>query len=408
MAQDNAPNQCTADSPVGRIPPTGVPQFFVLGRPPARDMLSSDTRLIMGWNQPPAWPGLPWRMPEASPANAPWTPVGGTAAPPSRFEPGDIRTLQEYLQSIGANHLVPAPEAPSEAETEEEEKDPFSWTFGEGELKSKDGGHGVRAEIKTGQERDFNNDTVTHDLELSLEIDNDWRGKWDDFDFTFAEAKTEASASAAVAEGSFGDADSLFNGNGAALGAEASAGAQAGLTNSGLEASAKAAAEAYALKGEIASSEDHLLGGKAEAAAVRAEGEAKAELVVSTEEVTLSGKLGASANLVEASADGSITITPRRVAAPFVSLYNWWKDTDHPGLDENWDVGIVLSGGISGAVGAQASLGGEASYKDGVARAEVGAKIGLGPGAGVKVGGGLVGMDKVGGWISEAWSGIWD
>ncbi|WP_405402612.1 hypothetical protein [Paracoccus sp. Ld10] len=363
-------------------------------------MLRSDTRLFTKWltPAPEPWKGPPWRVPEQPAGTAPWSPVGG-AKGPDTFDPHAIGDLSAYLQGIGANHLVPAPQEDSDEGPE--------WTFGQAERKTEDGGtneewrRGIREYVSSGYTR--RNPDGTH------EVDNDWRGKWLDTDITIAEVsdRTEK-AEVSVADGSFGDADSLFSGDGQVLGAEADAGYKGSLSSEGLEASADAQASAYVAQGQIETADDGLISAEAEGAVLKAEAEAKGEVILTAEQATLGGTLGASANLVEGKVGGEFSITPTRISRAAVSLYNWLYDEDATALSDDWDFGIVINGEVSGAVGAQAEGEAEAGYTNGRLRAEAGAKLGLGVGAGVKVGGGLTGLDKAWARIKDGWNALWD
>lgn len=396
--------QCRAEDPT-LWPFTGATTFFPKGRPPAQNMLKTDTRLFTRWDQPPAgpWKGPPWRLPEQQTASTPWAPQGGPATGGS-FDQFAIPTLQDYLQGVGSNHLVPP--AKPEGEQPDEEEGP-KWEFGQAERKTKDGGtseewrRGIREYVRSGYTR--------RNPDGTYEADTDWRGKWDDAEFTLAEVSDKTDkASVAVAQGDFGDADSAFSGNGAVLGAEAQADWKGALTTKGLEAEAKAAASAYVAQGEVSSKEDELLVGSAEGAALKAEAEAKGEAIFTAEQATLGGKLGASANLVEGKIGGELGITPTRASRAAVTLYNWLFDQNATPLNDDWDFGIVLNAEASGAVGAQAEANAEAGYKKGKLRAEAGAKLGLGVGAGVKVGGGLTGLDKAWARIKDGWNWLWN
>lgn len=83
-------------------------------------------------------------------------------------------------------------------------------------------------------------------------------------------------------------------------------------------------------------------------------------------------------------------------------------DENATALSDDWDFGIVFNAEASLAVGAQAEVEADAGYKNGKLRAEAGAKLGLGPGAGVKVGGGLTGLDKAWAKIKDGWNAIWN
>lgn len=392
-----------AEKPQIMWPFTASTANFSEGRPPAQDMLRSDTRLFSKWMAPPKsepWKGPPWRMPEQTEANTPWTPQGGSPAPDAT-DPSEIRELQSYLQSVDSNHLVPAPE-----EGEEKDDGP-KWEFGQAERKTEDGGtseewrRGVREYIKSGYTR--RNPDGTH------EVDSDWRGKWRETEYTIAEVSDRTDkAEVSVADGSFGNADSLFSGDGQVLGAEADAGYKGAITSKGLEASADAQASAYAAQGKIESADDGLLSGEAEGAALKADAEAQGEVMLTAEQATLGGKLGASANLVEGKIGGEFGITPTRISRAAVSLYNWALDENATALSDDWDFGIAINLEVSAAVGAQAGAEAEAGYKNGKLRAEAGAKLGLGAGAGVKVGGGLTGLDKAWARIKDAWNAIWN
>lgn len=405
------PQQCLATDQV-IWPFTGATQFFPEGRPPAQNMLRSDTQLFTKWTppQPEPWKGPPWRMPAQmpsnAPSNAPWAPTGG-ATGGQAFDPGSIPSLQEYLQGIGTNYLVPPPKAADESTEEEEENPDPEWKFGQSELESEDGGvskewrRGIREYIESGYTR--------RNPDGKYEADDDWRGKWKEAEFGIAEVEDRTEKlSGEVVGGDFGDADSLFSGNGAVLGYETDAGAKAGLNSKGLEAAADAKASAFVAQGEVSSRADELLVGSAEGAALKAEAEAKGELTLTAEQATLEGKLGASANLVEGKIGGELGITPTRISRAAVSLYNWMFDANATALSDDYDFGIVLSIEGSAAVGAQAEAEAEAGYKDGKLRAEAGAKLGFGVGAGVKVGGGLTGLDKAWGRIKDVWNAIWD
>ena len=338
-------------------------------------------------------------MPEQTSANVPWAPVGATPDGASA-DPNAIFALQSYLQGVSANHLVP-PAAPAEPE-KEEDKGP-EWKFGQVERATEEGGvseewrRGIREYIVSGYTR--RNPDGTH------EVDNDWRGKWKDTELTVAEVSDRTDkARVAVADGSFGDADSLFSGDGQVLGAEADAGYKAAITSKGVEASADAKASAYVAQGKVASADDGILSGEAEGAVLKAEAEAKGEVTLTAEQATLGGKLGASANLVEGKVGGEFGITPTRISRAAVSIHNWLMNDNATALGDEWDFGIVINAEASGAVGAQAEANAEAGYKKGKLRAEAGAKLGLGVGAGVKVGGGLTGRDKAWAKIKSAWN----
>lgn len=393
--------QCRADDPT-LWPFTGATTQFPEGRPPTLNMLKSDTSLFTKWVRPApeAWKGPPWRLPEPSAANAPWAPVGG-AAGGDAADPTAVFDLQDYLQGIGSNHLIP-PAQQAESKKDEGPK----WEFGQAERKTEDGGikeewrRGIREYVRSGYTR--RNPDGTH------EVDSDWRGKWKDTEFTVAEVSDRTDkAAVSVADGSFGDADSLFSGDGQVLGAEADAGYKASLTSKGLEASADAKASAYAAQGKVKSADDGLLSGEAEGAVLKAEAEAKGEVKMTAEQATLGGKLGASANLVEGKIGGEFAITPTRISRAAVSIHNWLFNDDATALSDDWDFGIVLNGEVSGAVGAQAEAEAEAGYKQGKLRAEAGAKLGLGAGLGAKVGGGLTGLDKAWARVKDGWNALW-
>lgn len=393
--------QCRADDPT-LWPFTGATTLFPEGRPPTQDMLKSDTSLFTKWSRPAPepWKGPPWRLPEPSPANAPLAPGGG-AAGGDAADPTAVFDLQDYLQGIGSNHLVP----PAQQADKEDDEGP-KWAFGQAERKTEDGGtkeewrRGIREYIRSGYTR--RNPDGTH------EVDSDWRGKWKDTEFTVAELsdRTEKAA-VSVADGSFGDADSLFSGDGQVLGAEADAGYKGSVTSKGLEASADAKASAYAAQGKIESADDGVLSGEAEGAVLKAEAEARGEVKMTAEQATLGGKLGASANLVEGKIGGEFAITPTRTSRAAVSIHNWLFNDDATALSDDWDFGIVLNGEVSGAIGAQAEAEAEAGYKKGKLRAEAGAKLGLGAGLGAKVGGGLTGLDKAWARIKDGWNALW-
>lgn len=385
-------------------PFTAATANFPEGRPPAQDMLRSDTQLFYKWMTPPApepWKGPPWRMPEQPAANTPWAPLGGSPVPNAAADPSEIFDLQTYLQGVGSNHLVPAP-----AEGEKKDEGP-KLEFGQAERKTEDGGtseewrRGVREYISSGYTR--RNPDGTH------EVDNDWRGKWKEAEYTVVEVSDRTDkAEVSVADGSFGDADSLFSGDGQVLGAEADAGYKGSITSKGVEASADAKASAYATQGKVETADGGLLSGEAEGATLKVDAEAKGEAILTAEQATLSGKLGVSANLVEGKIGGEVAITPTRISRAAVSLYNWMFDENATALSDDWDFGIVFNAEASLAVGAQAEVEAEGGYKNGKLRAEAGAKLGLGPGAGVKVGGGLTGLDKAWARIKDGWNAIWN
>ncbi|MDO5605869.1 MAG: hypothetical protein Q4G25_11990 [Paracoccus sp. (in: a-proteobacteria)] len=380
---------------------------FGEGRPPAQAMVRADTDLYRKWTQPVPgpWKGPPYRLPDPAPAAASWSPLGGPVAG-QPFDPGSIPSLQSYVLTRDSNHLVPTPapgaEQAGEAEAEEKGGGP-KWKFGQVERKTEDGGIGVSYSEKETVSIDG-----TYKREEELKIDDDWGGKWKDATYSVVEVSERAKGKLAVADGDFGDADSFWSGNGAVLGIEGSAGYKGAITNKGVEASVDVKGEIYAAKGEIATRDDLILSGKAEAAVLAAEAEAKGELKLTAEQATLGGKLGASANLVEGKASGEFAITPTRISRAAVSVYNWMFNANATPLSDDWDFGIVLNGEISGAVGAQAKAEADAGLKDGDLRFQAGAKLGLGVGAGVKVGGGLTGMDKAWGQIKAAWNWLWD
>ena len=85
-------------------------------------------------------------------------------------------------------------------------------------------------------------------------------------------------------------------------------------------------------------------------------------------------------------------------------ISNWLTGGKKTAISDDWDWGICLNGEASMSLGVQAKGELEAGYKKGKLRAEAGAKLGPGVGAGVKVGGGLTGLDKAWGQLKNWWN----
>ncbi|AGT09061.1 hypothetical protein [Paracoccus aminophilus] len=374
--------------------------------PPTTALTQSDLDLFQKWTQSKnePWKGPPFKPPAQQQGGAMtlFKPATGPFAAPSKkpgeLDAADIQALRDYVQGLPANKVIP-PEDKSGEEKPKESKG-GTWKFGQAEKASKDGG--VKDEALRGISYDGSTGTTTTNPKGTRNQDNDWRGKWKDADIKFVDYSAKSDEKVfGVKQGSFGESDSLLSGKGGVLSGAGSASAKASFGKSGFAADAGIKGDAYLLKGEVATPKDQLLSGKAEGAAARAQAEAKGEAVLKADQATLGGKLSASANLVEGKLSGEIGLTPTRVTKGVVSLSNWIFNTKWEGLDDSWDIGIVLSGEVSGSVGAQAEASGKAGYEKGKATAEAGAKLGLGVGAGVKVGGGVTGLDKL--WNKIKW-----
>ncbi len=377
------------------------PERYCHGIAPASSMLTSDLPLQQKFT-PDQWtPGEPWQ-----PAAAPMYPFGD-----AEIDEADIAALQDYLQSVDTNLVVPPATPPAETEeTEEEpatEEEPF-WDLSlDGPSRgTKDGG--VEVETRRGVREYLRSGYTRRNPDGTYEVDNDFGGKWDD-EITIVEGKAEHEFfDVAVAEGSvsndFGEA------SGSILSANANTEAGFEVTNQGFNATASAELAGSMAEGSIESVDTGIVAGNLEGSLVSGElvAEAKAEVDMDAAEATLGFELGANVNLAEGGGGGEIYITPRRIYGLGVSTVNWATGSDYEGLSENWDIGIVLGGDVDGRVGAGLGAEGELAYRNGKATAEVGVSAALGLGGNVNVSGGFVGVDKVWNGITSVWNGIWD
>lgn len=382
------------------IPPVQGPIYmrpgpYREGLRPAQQMLNSD--LLLQRKIEPAMCTVDQRFgPIAAP---PVQPENGTV------EEADLPSFQEYLQSRETNLIVPDPTPTPPAETAEEE--PF-WnpTFSGPSMSSEDGG--VSVENRRGVREYLASGYTRRNPDGTYERDDDFGGKWDE-EVTIAELELfdHEFFDVAVEEGSFGNDDTFFSGEGKVLSADANATSGFELTNEALTGTLEAQASGSLLEGSIETADDGVLVGEAEGSVVSGDATAKAEVIVNAEQATLAGEVGAEVNLIEGSVSGEINITPRRAVNGTIEAWKWMTGDDVGfRLGENWDVGIMVGGEVSGQVGAQIGAEGEIGYEDGRATAEAGAKIGLGVGVGVKARGGIVGADVIGRGIGNAWSGI--
>ncbi|MCF1505969.1 hypothetical protein L0F51_19600 [Afifella sp. H1R] len=333
-----------------------------------------------------------------------WQPHGaGPMRVPNRqeIEETDLEALQEYVQGLEANHVIP----PKKDSVDEDEEGDDREEQQEGPDLSLDGPSGERDTKELGVGDEYSTKT-TRDLrtgettsESKHKVDSDFGGKWEEAEVTVVEGKVEDEVSAILEEGSFGDENSSFSGKGSVFSAEAGYDASASVGNKGLKLHAGADAEASMMEGSVETNQDGLVRGDARGAVAKADAEATVEVVLSPEEATLGLKLSGSGNIIEGEISGETCFTPRRAANLGVSAYNWIVGEDYEGLGEEWEIGLCVGGEVGLSVGAQAGVEAEAGYKDGTASAEAGAKIGFGVGASAKVKGSAIGVDKVLGWF---------
>lgn len=137
---------------------------------------------------------------------------------------------------------------------------------------------------------------------------------------------------------------------------------------------------------------------------MKGEAEAKAQVILSPEEATLTGKLGASLNVVEANAEAKGCFFPYRFVNGHIDVVNYFSGANHGKLDDSWKIGLCATAGGQVAVGAQAEASATGGYKNGNAGFETQVKLGLGPGAGLKFGAEVSGLDKMGKKISDWWN----
>ncbi|MGH1330276.1 MAG: hypothetical protein ACRBBK_05295 [Paracoccaceae bacterium] len=366
-------------------------------------MLKSDLLLHRKFT-PEKWtPGPPW-----APATGPALSIDQSA-----IEEADIKALQDYLQNIDANIVVPDPK-PSPSKEQQSGKAAEEKPFWEFELKGpstkfEDGG--VSVETKRGVREYLNSGYTRRNPDGTFEVDNDLNGKWQD-EFTLLEGTAEHEFfDVAVAEGEFGDDDSFISAHGSAFGASADTEAGIELSNKSQSGKLRATIKGAVLDGTLETDDSLYANVVAKGSALSGEAEAKAELILSPKQVTLEGKLGAEVNILEVSVEGNRYITPRRAINPAINLWNKVTNDDVAQLDENWDIGIYVGGEVSGQLGAQIGVEGEVGYEKGRATAEVGAKLGAGLGVGAKLRGGFVGVDKAVAQLEKNWvtvKKLWD
>ena len=396
------------------------PEWWGRGVEPATKMLSSDLATQPKFSHSQCLVGPHFQPPPA--ATIP-------KLPQHALDETDIPSLADYVQGLDANIMVPPPPTPTEPKEEEE-----GWTFEMSGMSTgtEDGGtsteyeRGIREYVRSGYTRRDPNAKRNPDGSKSFKtVDDDFGGKWDEEVEIFGgEASTEF-FDESYAEAGFGAPTDAFAGKGSVASAES--GASAGFTVSqhgadgvspGLNAHAGANVEGAVLDGRIGTGEDYadssqtLATGEASGSVISGEAEGEVEAVLTAEQATLGGKLGAEVNVVEGTIEGDLHITPRRVVNGAVRAYNWmFNDDIAEPLDENWDIGIMVGGDLSGQVGAQAGVEGRGGYEDGNLRLELGAKAGFVVGAGVKARAGLVGVDKAFNGAkavaSQAWDWVW-
>ena len=382
------------------------PDRYCHGVAPARSMLNSDLSLHRKFT-PDRWtPGVPWQ-----PTAAPMYPFGDT-----EIGEADIAALQDYLQSIDANQVVPPASPPAEEEEKPEEEAAApeaaqNTPFYEWEVSGPSRGTedvGVSNEVRRGVREYLASGYTRRNPDGTHEVDNDFAGKWDD-EISIVEVSGEHEFfDVAVAEGSV--SNSFGEASGSILSANSNTQAGFEVTNQGFNATASAELSGAMAQGSIESVDTGLVAGGLEGSAVSGElvAEGKAEVDLEAGEATLGFELGANVNLVEGGGHGEIYITPRRVVGLGVSAVNWATGSDYEGLSENWDIGLVVGGDVDGRVGAGLGAEGELAYRNGKATAELGVSAALGLGGDVKVSGGFVGVDKVWNGITSAWNSIWD
>ncbi len=317
-----------------------------------------------------------------------WEPVSAPNPICTADDPtgSDVFEAVEFAQGRETNIVLPPPK-----EKQDKEDDiKFELSAQGRELKDV----GSKVEAQRNIREHFPSRYTYRNTNGTFAVDNDLKGKWSD-EVSLVKAGVEKKLfDDAVASGKFGGKDTLFSGEGKVFGASAKGGVAGEWTSKALKAQAAAEAKASFLEGAVKSNEDYLVSGKLEGSAVGAKAEAKAELVMEADRATAEAKVGAGVHLMEAALEGKLSITPKRVVDPVISVWNYVTEDDVEPLHECWDIGITGDAKASGQVGLGAEAGASIGHLRGNIRGELGAKASALVGGGAKIGIGTTGFDK--------------